>query len=382
MHSPTKVCISETVEKQVLLSLEKTLRGEETRSFEEVCEEDKKTFGSRGSDKRRDCQTRRNQFLKTRKRSIKNYNKFLEKFGIPIEGPLTMAPQDESTKKQPSRTATTSSAKKDEPKSTAAQAKTSTEPVSLGKWVYLKNGQEVYADRVVEISLDPMECGLNPYVDLVQNLPTVRFDTPNAIVKTRCFSLLKAAEVNDVELIDLRQTLIPNALALTIPLLPASLRCDIVESDQQADQRKKLLNVSRNFKVRDAKTKKMKDFWVPEAWEEHETTLSKIAESQAEDGKEFVVATRIILLVFPSNVRLCSKVCPALVDQDSGVIMYSCEGFKNGSQGISRMRWLVTTDDTTIVRKKAKDKAPVSDLAAQIKDGFTIDDEDDEEGMI
>ena len=255
------------------------------------------------------------------------------------------------------------------------------EATHLGKWVTLSSGQEIYADRVEEVSVDPMDCGLNPYLDLVQHLEAVRFETNDAIVKNECFGLQKSAELRDIELglVTLRRTTIPNAVALTMPLLSASLRADIVEGDQPDDQKKKLLAAARNFRIRNPKTHKMDQFWVPEAWEYHETVLSKIQQAQADDNKEFEVAMRTILLVFAKHVEIDFKVCPVL-EEENGLIKASSEGYKSGKQGICRLRWLLCTTNTTVVRKKVKTKT-IDDLADRVAKGFDINDDESIEGM-
>ena len=364
------------------------------RSFEQVCDSDIQTFGQKGSEKRRRyCQLRRHQHLKILKRSSKGFNKLLAKFDIASEDDMpptrsstgaTMASPEaqKSATKQQQRTPTApKEGEKDQKKHEDEAIKDPEDPIIVGKWIHLSSGQECYADRVEKVSVDPLECGLNPFVDLIEHIEGVKCETPKAIVKAECVSVMLSAELRDIELglISLRRTTIPNAVALFSPLLKASLRADINEEDQPDDQKKKLFNAAKNFMMRDPKTKKMTHFWCPEAWERHESVLSKIHQSQEEDGKEFAVAMKVILLVFPSRFRFSCEVSPAN-EMENGAFLASCEGFKSHGQGISRMRWLLTTDAISVIRAKVQTKE-VNNLAKQIANGFDID-EDEDEGMI
>ena len=360
-----------------------------TTTFASICNRDLRTFGKPGDAVRKDCQSARRNLLKLESRTPKKFLSLLQKHDLIKRYETKMQVVDDTAAAKSKSQSKMPAKEPAKPKATATAdggAKSSTnkeafEASHVGKWITLSNGKDIYADRVEQVSVDPMDCGLNPYLDLVQHLEAVRFETDDAIVKAECFALQRSAELKDIELglVSIRKTMIPNAVALTMPLLHASLRADAEETDQPDDQKRKLLAAARNFRMRNQKTKKMDSFWVTEAWETHETVLSKIQQSQAEDNKEFEVAMRCVLLVFPKHVEFDFKVCPVL-EEANGTIKASSEGYKSGKQGICRLRWLLTTANTTVVRKKVKSKV-VDDLADRVAAGFEIDDDEEEEGM-
>ena len=388
MPTPTKISVTQNQEKKILEAILEEQESAGTITFASICNRDLRTFGKPGDSVRRDCQSARRNLLKLESRTPKKFLSLLQKHDLIKRYETRMEVVDDTAgaggkgkmpAKEPSKP-------KGAKSSAEGGTKTSTnnkafEATHVGKWITLANGQDIYADRVEQVSVDPMDCGLNPYLDLVQHLEAVCFETADAILKAECFALQRSAELKDIELglVSIRRTMIPNAVALILPLLHASLRADAEENDQPDDQKRKLLAAARNFRMRNQKTKKMDSFWVTEAWETHETVLSKIQQSQADDNKEFEVAMRCVLLVFPKHVEFDFKVCPVL-EETNGAIKASSEGYKSGKQGICRLRWLLTTSNTTIVRKKVKTKV-VDDLADRVAAGFEIDDDDEDEGM-
>lgn len=383
MPTPTKIHLTAHREKRILESLLQELTETENKtSFLSVCNSDTKTFGRPGDPIRSDCQKKRLQFQKLLKRSPDKFIALLQSHGLSMPTMSTTRRSEEPTEVEDDMQQTPKKKMSSKAPSVDKETKSKSpkvEPSNLGKWIVLANGQDCYADRIYNVSIDPMDCGLTPHVDLVQHLPAVRFDTTDAHVKAECFSLMISAELADIEkgLVTIHRTTTKNAVALSLPALKSSLRADLEESDQPEDQRKKLLAASRNFKVRNPKTKKLDRFWVAEAWEEHETVLSTMQQEQREDGNEFAVAMRIILLVFPSHVEFSCKVFPQNED-DSGCLLASSEGYKIGNQQIARLRWLLPTSNTTTIRKKVKRKE-VNDLADRITQGFGIDDDEDDE---
>ena len=391
MPTPTKIKVSKIIERKILIHLESN----DSRSFLETCNLDKQSFGSKGSEKRRHCQKRRDQLCALARDNPISYKQLLldhniETMPAQTRSKATTEVVDDLEEEAP-RTTTKQSAKspsrKEAPKAAATTTNSSikTEPKNVGKWIHMTDGREVYADKVVPVGIERDDAFLNAHLEYVQYLPKVQFETEDAIANVSCIALYQYAEVRDIQqgLVKLYLTKTPNALAMVTPMIPGSLRVEVGEDDDEDDQMKKLRSVKRNFMVRNLKTGKMDQMWCQSAWEEHTSTLNHFEKSQAEEGKPFEVAVKVVLLVFPEHIRFSTKFSPQLQDAQ-GVLLRSSELIKVDGQGISRVRWLIPTTNHTIMLNKRKKKA-TDDIADRMRAGMKIDDEDDElenEGMV
>ena len=389
MSTPQKTKLSDYCIGRILQTIEDQRNGAESRSFLQICNDDKRTFGSKGSSKRRDCQVRRNKFIQIARTNPSNYQDFLNKYCEGIMASTAEIKDDipsenNNDTKQKTRSAST---KKNESAHSQAKKREEPDPVNLGKWFHFLNGQEIYADKVVAVGTGDEEAFLNAHLDYLQHLPAVRFEDEKRIHDVECYAMHQAVEVTDIELglVSLRRTTMPNAVAMCLPLIPASLRADFVEEDKETEQVKKLKTVAKNFMVRNMKTGKLDKFWCQPAWDAHQKTLANVQKSQAEEGKKKEVAMNVILFVFPKDVEFSSDAFAS--EDDQGVIVSNFEPFLAKGQAITRLRWLLPTTKSELIRDKLRGKASVNDVADRLKQavlsaGNSNSDDEEVEGTI
>lgn len=256
------------------------------------------------------------------------------------------------------------------------------EKKKMGEWFFYVNGSEGYADSVSQVSVLEGEEHLNDPLEYVQKVPSVVFEQKEEVFDAECISIFLSAELVDIGLVELYQTMRPNVLLLVRPWLSSSFRVDLNGKDTEDEHRRKLLAVSRNFKVRNPKTQKMDTFWCQPAFDKHMMTLTNVEKQQRSEGKQFQSFTKACLLVFDESIEFDFTVFPDGASSETGKIKPSSEVITKSGQSITRLRFLVPTSNYRTIRTKIADQQ-IDDTTDRLAAALNISDEDDayDEGM-